>query len=370
MKRPALALLVAGLLPIVPVAAAADERVLVSRQSPALGGAPSDFGGTDPTLSRDGRLVAFVSSSRNLSDADTEPEFSSHTGNPDVFVHDRQTGETTLVSPGPESYEGMIAAGGRHVVFVTAAGPHEPGTVHVRDLRTGALEVVGGDSTTTGYAYPQAPPAISGDGRIVVHETGDRLVLRAFDRKTRRATVFARLSRGRFSGLSLSTDGRFAAYTRLRRPPKGGDDVTVHRRDLRTGADRVLARYSIQCCHIGLGIFGTALSDSGRHIAYVAGRTRSSGLYYPRVHVRDMSTGRTRDLGAGADPSISGDGRWVVFTYRKGEDDWRVMLHDTRKRKTRTLLKQATRGRLSADGRWLGFVGSADDPAQVFAIPR
>lgn len=61
------------------------------RVSVATGGGQADGGGGDPTISADGRYVAFDSSASNLVAGDAN-------GATDVFVHDRQTGTTTLVS--------------------------------------------------------------------------------------------------------------------------------------------------------------------------------------------------------------------------------------------------------------------------------
>jgi len=71
-----------------------------------------------PAISADGRLVAFLSHGSTLAPGDTN-------GQPDVFVHDRQTGTTTLVSVdsagnqsnGLSDYP-SISSDGRFVAFV------------------------------------------------------------------------------------------------------------------------------------------------------------------------------------------------------------------------------------------------------------
>src|SRR6266550_4538467 len=64
------------------------------RVSVATGGAQANAGGTEPDISGDGRFVAFVSFSDNL-----VPD-TNFTG--DVFVHDRQTGVTERISQAPD----------------------------------------------------------------------------------------------------------------------------------------------------------------------------------------------------------------------------------------------------------------------------
>lgn len=106
-------------------AAATSDTELVSRSSGfpgATGGAPSFL----PSISTNGRYVAFASAADNLSDDDLD-------GTVDVFLRDRLAGTTQLVSradgvngaaadgfsanSGPPS----ISADGRYVAFDSAA---------------------------------------------------------------------------------------------------------------------------------------------------------------------------------------------------------------------------------------------------------
>ena len=107
-----------------------------TRVSVASGGAQANDFSSNPSISADGRYVAFVSSASNLVGGDTEPPIlpsttslpnnpaSSYLGVNNVFVHDRWTGATTLVSvaiDGSESSghseEVSISADGRYVAF-------------------------------------------------------------------------------------------------------------------------------------------------------------------------------------------------------------------------------------------------------------
>ena len=54
-----------------------------------------------PSISADGRFVAFYSYADNLVSGYTN-------GSYDIFVHDRQTGETTLVSVSSDGVQGII----------------------------------------------------------------------------------------------------------------------------------------------------------------------------------------------------------------------------------------------------------------------
>ena len=150
-----------------------------TRVSVATGGAQADGGSFLPAISIDGRFVAFHSAATNLVAGDTN-------GISDVFVHDRQTGETTRVSVATGGGQGTgsgpapafapdISEDGRFVTFESLSTNLVAGDtngildVFVHDRQTGTTTRV---SVPTGGS-PQAndesvEPAISGDGRFVV----------------------------------------------------------------------------------------------------------------------------------------------------------------------------------------------------------
>ena len=99
----------------------------VERVSVGSGGAPGDRDSTTPSISADGRFVAFASDATDLVPTDTNRRT-------DVFVRDRRLGLTTRVSVGPEAVEGdrpssqpRISADGRYVAFASAASDLVPG---------------------------------------------------------------------------------------------------------------------------------------------------------------------------------------------------------------------------------------------------
>jgi Tol biopolymer transport system component len=101
----------------------ATERVSVSSDGKQAS-SPSDV----PSISADGRLVAFVSGANNLVPGDTNRFYFA-----DVFVHDRQTGATERVSVNSagnqgNDYSGLpaISADGRFVAFLSLAGDLAP----------------------------------------------------------------------------------------------------------------------------------------------------------------------------------------------------------------------------------------------------
>ena len=124
-------------------------------------------------LSADGRFVTFASSGNNLVSGDTN-------ASPDVFVHDMQSGATTLASVGiADGYSATnptVSADGRYVAFATDA-PLDPGDhngtsdVYVRDLVANTTVWVSLDSFGVPANGPSMRPVISGDGRHVAFET-------------------------------------------------------------------------------------------------------------------------------------------------------------------------------------------------------
>jgi hypothetical protein len=142
-----------------------------------LGGATAGAASVNPSLSDDGRIVAFESAAPNLA-----PECA--TGVPQVYVQDRLTGAIRCLSRGPAGEPGLGASGrpslsgdGRWVAFesaapnlvagCTAAGPQ----VFVRDLETLVTHCVSRGLGGVAANGPSGMPALSRDGRVVVFES-------------------------------------------------------------------------------------------------------------------------------------------------------------------------------------------------------
>lgn len=136
-----------------------------------------------PSISGDGRYVAFTSLASNLVADDTN-------GVADVFVHDMQTGTTvraSLNSDGTElagffSDQPYISASGRYVAFhawgdITKSGDSNGfGDVFVHDMQTGATKLVSVSSEGVQGTAPRWGdshyPFISANGRFVVFSSG------------------------------------------------------------------------------------------------------------------------------------------------------------------------------------------------------
>jgi Tol biopolymer transport system component len=145
-------------------------------------GVTANHSSWDPSLSADGRYVAFYSQASNLVPFDAN-------GAHDVFVHDRQTGLTEMVSVsstgaqanGP-SVTCQISADGRFVAFTSHAGNLVPGDhntdsdVFVHDRASGTTELASQSSFGEIGDEESDHPGISGDGRwVVFHSMAENL---------------------------------------------------------------------------------------------------------------------------------------------------------------------------------------------------
>lgn len=155
-----------------------------TRISVSSRGAQAKGSSLGPSISGDGRYVAFSSVAPNLVPGDTNRCYPSEgEGKPctDMFVHDRATGRTirASVSSGgaqanDKSEGGMISADGRWLAFASEASNLVPGDrngerdIFVRDLRRNATTRVSVSTTgVQGNGYSDGP-AISADGAIIV----------------------------------------------------------------------------------------------------------------------------------------------------------------------------------------------------------
>lgn len=159
------------------------------RVSVSSSGVEADGNSFDPAISADGRVVAFSSGARNL--VDGRSVFDSG-----VYVHELGTGATELVSGGPtygttgSSYQPSLSADGRYVAFASQSALIEADTnlrtdAYVFDRETAALSRVSvasdedqGDLGSRG----SEDPAISADGRHVAFTSDARDLVPGVDR--------------------------------------------------------------------------------------------------------------------------------------------------------------------------------------------
>ncbi|NDJ36922.1 MAG: hypothetical protein GYB64_19905, partial [Chloroflexi bacterium] len=148
-----------------------------TRVSVASDGTQADAGAGSPTLSADGRFIAFASEATNLVPDDTN-------NRNDVFLHDRETGTTTRISVAPDGTElddlssaPDLSPDGRYVAFISSAtnlvdrDTSGGWNVYIHDRQTGTTtlqpDTIDG-SATGGATYS---PSLSADGQAVAFES-------------------------------------------------------------------------------------------------------------------------------------------------------------------------------------------------------
>ena len=152
---------------------AAEPLELLSVRHPAL---PASVGGNgdsvEPVVTPDGRFVLFASTANNLVTND-DAQFGM-----DVFLHDRESGRTTLVSVNTNgtgggdghSLPGMVSTNGRYVVFESTSLNLAPlktnahADVFLRDMETGMTRLISRRPDGRGGNHVSRQPVISPDG--------------------------------------------------------------------------------------------------------------------------------------------------------------------------------------------------------------
>ncbi|MCQ3933239.1 MAG: hypothetical protein DPW16_22560 [Chloroflexi bacterium] len=145
-----------------------------TRVSIASDGTQANDYSVEPSISGDGRYVVFHSWATNLIGGDTNAQG-------DIFVHDRTTGTTTRVSVASNGTQSnswsrypMISTDGRYVAFYSSASnftsvPTYIPNLYMHDRTTGTTSIVsiGVDGAPSGFGLALWYPSISGDGHYV-----------------------------------------------------------------------------------------------------------------------------------------------------------------------------------------------------------
>jgi Tol biopolymer transport system component len=146
-------------------------RDMVSRETvwvsaPLPGSPPGRSASTQPSISADGRYVAYTSQSEDLVVPDTNQL------SPDVYRWDRTTRRTLRVGVtaagaqfGGSQYP-AISGDGRYVAFFAGSGPQ----IYVRDVTLGTTELVSGSADVQGDGASFGP-SVSADGRFVAFDS-------------------------------------------------------------------------------------------------------------------------------------------------------------------------------------------------------
>jgi Tol biopolymer transport system component len=257
-----------------------------------------------PSISPDGRYVAFASNASNLVPGDTNGFY-------DVFIRDLKTNVTKRVSLGSSGNQGneasletSVSANGRYVVFKSDANNLVPNDnngvtdIFVRDITSGVTKRVSVNSSGVESDEWSQGAVISGNGRYI---------------------AFGSIA----NNLTADDDGAFIS------------DVFIH--DLVTGATQRISQSDPDASDNFCSFFdafrgsgGPSISADGRYVAFqsfdcfmVVGDNNDA----QDIFVRDVKTGTTRRASVNSNEiegngdiftasysaAISGNGRFVAF---------------------------------------------------------
>ncbi|MFQ5487862.1 MAG: hypothetical protein ACE5ET_05380 [Gammaproteobacteria bacterium] len=365
------------------------------------------------SLSDDGRFAVFSSAAGNLVAGDGN-------GVADVFVRDRRNGATSRVSVASDGTQAngpsdaaVISGDGRYVAFESQAGNLVAGDsngvsdVFVHDRQMGQTWRVSVASDGRQGNGPSLRPDLSADGRYVAFESqANNLVpgapywggIYVHDRQTGQTTLESVNSAGVAAAFAyvatLSDDGRYVAFTAGNFNEWGFPGLTainnVYVRDRNAGITWLAGRSSDGTPANADNGPGT-LSGDGRYVAFITAATNlvagdSNGL--SDVFVHDRVSGATTRVSVASDgseadgpsptpPHLSGDGRYIVFDSQAANlvaDDVNgvsdVFLHDRQSGATRriSVAGDGTAGNgpswgagISGDGRVVLYGSAADN---------
>lgn len=366
-----------------------------------------------PSLSADGRFVAFESFASNLVSGDIN-------GKNDIFVHDRQTGVTTRVSVNSNGEQAddhsgypSISADGRYVAFDSSALNLATGNsrfifqIYIHDRQTGITTCISTSPNGIIGNSDSYRPSISADGRYIAYYSGASNLVSGddhgydvfvYDRILKTTTLVSKSTNGvKANGYSefpsISGDGHHIIFESDANNLVAGDtnnmsDIFVH--DLETD---VTERVSVD----SNGNEGnenswgfSSISFDGRYTvftSYASNLVAEDTNPYTDTFVHDNITGITErvsvnnngssDGGSDDMPSISDNGRFVAFNSfdsnlvegdTNGEMD--VFVHD-RLMKVTTMVSESSNGvegngqsyysSISSDGRYVAFHSGASN---------
>lgn len=157
---------------------------------------------TNPSISYDGRYVAFISSATNLG--------GNEGGSSSVYLRDRLHNTTTHVNePGTSAYNGVLSGDGTTVAYISSK------TIVVYDVESKEREVIDFDLNSNEFATEY--PSISNNGRYLTASNFFRVV--TYDLKTKKYEYYD-LSGGQPA--MISPDGSIIASTANLTENEGG----------------------------------------------------------------------------------------------------------------------------------------------------
>lgn len=325
------------------------DRLLDTTERASLGYSgdqlAAGLGNGSGAISADGRYVLFPSRSPELGAAKTL-----------LYLRDRVAGTTTRVSVDSNetvigsSWLGSLSADGTKVAFTVDDDTLDIDAQYVRDLITGTTQLIA--TGTTSWYVPQ----LTADGSSVLFMSTDPTLVP--NDTNQYADVFVKnLNMGAIERInvsndeaeeisafdpetlpvnpadpSMSSDGRYVAFTARKSSLIGTGQIGVMLRDRISGTTEIVSldiedSPTLTMCFAS----GSDVSSDGRYVSFDAVCTEGDGQNRPTdlrgTFARDRSAAATiridqtsdgiesdGDAGYGVESMISEDGRYVVFS--------------------------------------------------------
>ena len=401
-----LPILVLVSLAIILSACNAARSPFTQRVSVAKDGGEPDARSNQPSISGNGRYVAFTSDATNMVDGDTN-------GFSDVFVRDLDQSTTVRVSVAGDGTQGnkssywpYISSNGRYTSFVSEAtnlvinDTNEVADVFVHDNKTGETKMASVTSDNTPGNDLSFWTSISSDGRyvafmsaatnLVSSDTNDSWDIFVHDMKTGGTTRISVTSDGKEANSQseypvISEDGRYVAFASDATNLVEGDSNgyrDVFEYDRKTSKIfRVSVASDGTQANEGTEMGAIAISADGRYVAFASLATNLVAEDTNQnwdIFVHDRDTGETTRVSVASDGAqanagsfgvgISGQGRYVTFgsnannlTDGDTNNAQDVFVHDRQTGQTRlvSVASDGTEGNL-ASGFTLVVPGGVD----------
>lgn len=310
----------------------------------------------DSSISEDGRYVAFVSAGKNIGTED-------HNTIPDIFLRDTLNSTTALISTGiggtaasSFSFSPIVAGNGRYVIFGSDANNLVPGDnnnqldIFLRDTLNNTTQIISVASDNTQGNNASFYPAISANGQYAAFlSKADNLVpgdnnneQDIFLRNTlNSATSLVSVATGSTApgnaaarAFSMSNDGRYLVFGSESSNLVPGDNngqQDIFLRDTSNGTTRLIS-VSTEGTLGNNTSENPSISNDGRYVVFksaannlVAGDNNNQPDIFLRDTLNSTTTllplGGSNATGAPLSFSISGDGKYVVFTNNSIDND-------------------------------------------------
>lgn len=417
------------------------DLVSIDNSTPPVPGGPGGAVSSSPSISNDGRFVAFASTASNLIPG---------VGGSQIYLHDWQTNQTSLVSRDSGvaitagngvSSAPSISSDGRFVAFFSSSTNLVTGVsgqqIYLRDFQTGVTSLVSKDNLgNQANGLTTTSPSISSNGRFIAYVSNATNLVslvsgqQVYMYDTQTSVVFPNgqttlISKdnsptplpgdGVSSAPSISQDGCFVAFaslsTNLISPAPGNQQIYVRGPLPGPGICGASEQTSLisedNSASPGNGLSSTpSISSNGRFVAFTSVSSNLTTDPDPgpsQIFLRDTQSSTTTLVsqatgvavavgnGASSNPTISADGRFVAFTslattlaLTPGGSGAQIFLRDTQTNTT-SLVSQDAAGNagngasshptISADGGFVAFssvstnLGANGNQIYVRALP-